>query len=87
MTGKKSLKARDIERLENTSFASVFLGEDVDATIEIDGVTTGDCSYSCPGECTCGCQSFICCATNECDVDVSSRPEETCGCQTAIVQQ
>lgn len=52
---KKQLRARDVERLENTSFASVLLGE---GAVEFGDVTAqGD-------TCTCDCQTCTCCLPN-----------------------
>ena len=87
---KKTLKARDIERLENTSFASVLIGGiglPVPVDIELLGETTGNCSYSCPNECTCGCESKLCCATNECGelLEGSKNCPETSDCRTGFI--
>ena len=86
---KKTLKARDIERLENTSFASVLIGGvalPVDPQIDVLGETTGNCSYSCPNECTCGCESKLCCLTNVCGevLEGSENCPETHDCRTGV---
>lgn len=89
-SNKKSLKARDIERLENTSFASALLGgglDDVQFNV-VDGTNLG-CSVSCEESacCSVSCEDSACCVESFsceesacCVKSVSCETACTCGC-------
>lgn len=90
-TGKKTLKARDIERLENTSFASALIGGGIDDTVNVgvvDGTNVG-CSVSCEESacCSVSCEDSACCVKSVsceesacCVKSVSCETACTCGC-------
>ena len=72
---KKTLKARDIERLENTSFASALIGGAPDI---VDGTAAAEGSPICTGA-TCEANSCVCSAS--CDSCICSMSCETaCSC-------
>ena len=52
MSDKRTLRARDIERLENTSFATLMGDAHPDPP---------DLPYEIDGSCTCACQTCLCC--------------------------
>lgn len=79
---KKTLKARDIERLENTSFASALLGgadiPDHTAAPEGEGTFLG-CSASCE-ESACCVKSFSCEESACCINSISCETACSCAC-------
>ena len=75
---KKTLKARDVERLENTSFASILPGNVADLGVVEAGET-----------CSCACETCTCCLPNIdqsdfcCDVTIIETLDGRCAVGTS----